>query len=257
MLRGLYTSGLGMTTQMKRMDVVANNIANADTTAFKRDGVITQSFSEELLKRINDPEKNSVSMEAKLGNISQGLFVDTVYTDFSAGNMQRTGGTFDLAIAGSGFFAVSVTDRQGNTTERYTRDGAFTLSADRTLMTKDGHKLLGENGEIVVPDGSISIDENGVIRVDGEEIDIIKMVDFQNPQSLRKIGSNLFTTTNETQTVEFGNTIIQGHLENSNINTVREMVELISVSRAYEINQKMVQNHDTIMGRIANDIGRR
>lgn len=257
MVRGLYTAGLGMTTQMKRMDVVANNIANADTTAFKRDGVITQSFSEELLKRINDPEKNSVSQEAKLGNISQGLFVDTVYTDFSAGNLQRTGGALDLAISGSGFFAVSVTDRQGNVTEKYTRDGAFTLSADRTLMTKDGHRLLGENGEITVPDGIVSIDENGIIRVDDEEIDRIRIVDFQNPQSLRKIGSNLFDTTDDTQTSEFNGSVIQGHLENSNINTVREMVELISIARAYEMNQKAVQNHDTIMGRIANDIARR
>lgn len=257
MVRGLYTSGLGMTAQMQRMDVVANNIANADTTAFKRDAVITQSFSEELLKRINDPDKLSVGNEARLGRISQGLFVDTVYTDFSSGNMQRTGGTFDLAIAGSGFFAVSVTDKQGNVTEKYTRDGAFTLSENRTLMTKDGNRLLGENGEIIVPDGYVTIDENGIVKVDDEEIDRIKIVDFQNPQSLRKIGSNIFDTTAETQTGDFTGSILQGHLENSNINTVREMVQLISVARAYEVNQKMVQNFDTIMGKIANDIGRR
>jgi flagellar basal-body rod protein FlgG len=262
MIRALYTGGLGMTAQMKRMDVVSNNIANADTYGFKRDGAVTHSFTEEYLKRINDKAQNELNFNRRIGKYSQGLFVDLVYTDFAAGGLRVTNGTYDLAVAGDGFFAVR--DKNGET--RYTRDGAFTITAERALVTKDGFAVLDENGEpVTVPDGNITIDEAGVIRVtviDGgeaasEEVARLRLVDFENKESLRKVGSNLYKTTDETREKAFAASVQQGTLENSNVNAVKEMVEVINISRIYEMNSRVVQNADATMGRIASEIGRK
>ncbi|MDR2899062.1 MAG: flagellar hook-basal body protein, partial [Clostridiales bacterium] len=201
MLRGLYTSALGMTTQMNRMDVLSNNIANVNTNAFKKDKVITQSFSEEFMKRLNDNPDDEPKIfrsgAANVGKYAPGLFVDDLHTDFTAGSLKTTGGTFDLAVIGDGFFAVSVTDNNGETVEQYTRDGAFTLNQDRVLVTKDGFFVQGENGNITVPDGRISISETGEIFVDGELNDIIRVVGFEDKMLLRKQGYNLYSAPEE------------------------------------------------------------
>jgi len=262
MLRGLYTSALGMTTQMNRMDVISNNIANVNTGGYKKDKVITQSFTEELMKHITNDNSNSSMLRynntAPVGRFSLGLFVDDVSVDFSTGSLKYTGGTFDLAVNGDGFFAVNYTNASGQTEERYTRDGAFTLSPERVLMTKDGFPVAGANGgNIVVPDGSISIAQDGSIYVDAEYIDSIKLVDFQDKTFLRKQGGNLYTAPQEAGLIAFRGTVEQGVLELSNVNSVREMVEMIEITRAYEANQRMITTHDQTMQRAVNDIGKK
>lgn len=257
MIRGLYTSALGMTTQMKRMDVISNNIANSDTTGFKRDVSITSSFPEELTKRINDRKNPAILTQVRsVGNMNMGVFIDEIRTDFSQGNMKRTENTFDLGISGNGYFAVSVTDN-GNTTEKYTRDGAFTVSDQRVLMTKDGNTVVGQNGEITVGDGNITIDDFGNIFVNDEFVDQIKMVDFEDSSTLRKVGNSLYDTSQNSVQTAFTGTVMQGYLEASNINAVREMVDLIAVSRAYESNQKMIQIQDSTLSRAVSEIGRK
>ena len=254
MIKGLYTSALGMTTQMKRMDVVANNIANANTTGFKRDIVATQSFSAELAKRLDDPSGVSTqNHDAKLGPISQGVFVDSVHTDFTTGNLVQTGGTYDLAILDSGFFSVLSDDG----TRRYTRDGSFTIANDHTLRTKDGYIVEGQNGAITLPEGFITFSPAGEIFADGEYVDALRLADFENPESLRKYGDNLYATSAESFEKPVTGSVQQGFLESSNTNAVREMVDMITVSRLYETNQRMVTIHDTILGRAVAEIGKR
>lgn len=258
MIRGLYTSALGMTAQMKRMDVVSNNIANGDTTGFKRDMVVTQSFSQELMKRLDDSGRFDYRHDVKIGKASLGLFVDNVVTDFSTGGMQKTEAPLDLAIAGEGFFAISVTDKDGNTTEKYTRDGSFSLLSDGTLITKEGNAVLGQNGVIQLPpNGDTVIDEYGNITVNGEFADKINTVSFENLESLRKYGDNLYDTTDDSVAKDFDGTIIQGFIEKSNISAIKEMVEMISLSRAYEANQKMISMMDTTFGQAVSDIARK
>ena len=262
MLRGLYTSALGMTTQMNRMDVISNNIANVNTGGYKKDKVITQSFTEELMKHITDDtgEANMLKFNntSPVGKFSLGLFVDDMSTDFSTGPLKTTNGTFDLAVNGSGFFAVNYTNPNGQSEERYTRDGAFTLSGDRTLMTKDGVPVAGVNGgNITVPDGSIAIGEDGAIYVDAEYVNQIRLVDFNDKTFLRKQGGNLYNAPAEAGLTAFTGTVEQGVLELSNVNSVREMVEMIEITRAYEANQRMITTHDQTMQRAVNDIGKK
>ena len=258
MLRGLYTSALGMTTQMNRMDVISNNIANVNTTGFKRDRVITQSFTDEFMRRVNDPSISEPSRlpfrnSVPVGRYSLGTFVDDLATDFSTGSFNTTGGTFDLAINGSGFFAVN---HRGQ--ERYSRDGAFTLNQDRVLVTKDGFSVTGTNGNpITVPDGMVSINQTGEIFVDGELVNTIRLVDFENPALLRNQGSNLWNALDGAGPIPFTGRVEQGMLERSNVNIVREMVEMIEITRAYEANQRMVTVIDGTMQLAANDIGRK
>ena len=252
MIRGLYTSALGMITRMQRMDVVSNNIANADTTSFKRDQVASQSFSEELMQRLNDPGLRIFRPVVPVGYMSQGVFVDDVYTDFSSGALRQTFGSLDLSVNGQGFFCVDVRGE-----ELYTRDGAFTLRNDGALVTKDGGLVQGQGGAIILPNGEINISARGDIYVNSEYIDTIKMTNFADTHRLRKERDNYYRPIPDTPTAAFEGQLIQGYLENSNVNSVKEMVEMISLSRAYETNARMVTIHNTIMGRAVNDIGRK
>jgi len=255
MLRGIYTSAVGMTTQMNRMDVLSNNIANANTNGFKRDTVATRSFSDELMLRIND--RTDFAGSRVIGNIRPGVFVDDIFTDFSTGPLDITHGSLDAAIAGRGFFVVQDTDGNGNNIERFTRDGSFTLNNDGVLMMNSGQRVLGEMGEITLPTGYVTISELGEVYVDGEYIDTLRIVNFEDKHTLRKHGHNLFNTTDQSVQTEFAGSIVQGALERSNVNSVREMVEMITVMRAYEANQRVLTIQDGILSNAVNDIARR
>jgi len=256
LIKGLYTSALGMMTMMRKMDVTADNIANANTTGFKKDRVATRSFTEELLKRLDDPGDRPYH-DVPMGRISQGVFVDDIYTDFTGAGFRQTSAPLDLAISGSGFFCVSHADKTGQSSEMYTRDGSFTLGGDGLLLTKEGNPVLGMNGMITVPPGNITILEDGRIFSNDVYVDKLKMTDFSNAHELRKQGNNLFSATNRALQVDFKGSVQTGFLENSNVNAITEMTEMINISRAYESNQRLITIHDAILNRVANDIGRK
>ena len=257
MNRGLYTGAIGMMTQMKKMDTITNNIANVNNTGFKKDTTVVQSFSEEMMKIFDDPSASLVRTNNEIGKVSLGNFITEVSTDFSSGSFEETGGTYDLALDGDGFFVIETVNKDGQTAEKYTRDGSFTLNANNELMTKEGNYVLGENGRVVIPNGIISISENGYIYSNGEFVDKIKIVDFENKETLRKTGDNLYAKIEETKEKPFTGILIKSHLEKANVNVVDEMVNMINVSRIYELNQKMIQNHDSILGKAVNEIARK
>jgi flagellar basal-body rod protein FlgG len=274
-----------MTVQQQNMDVLANNIANADTTGFKRDVSVVQSFSAEMMRRLHDPEGiNDAEIiipwmrqhDVRAGNVSLGAFTGGVYTDFSAGRYVHTNGTFDLAIndtprddLGSnginlGFFTVSSFDADGNAVLRYTRDGKFTVDQERVLRTLEGHTVTGVNNPaITVPDSAdITIRDDGAVYVrltngDFQYIDHVMITSFTNLESLRKVGDNLYSATDMSETAAFTGTVLQGYLEGSNIKPVAEMVRMITVQRAYEMNQRAILSQDGTLQRAVNDIGRR
>ena len=256
MIKGLYTSALGMMTMMRKMDITADNIANANTTGFKKDRVATHSFTEELLKRLDDPGDQPYH-DVPMGHISQGLFVDDIYTDFSSGGMRQTSAPLDLAISGDGFFCVSHADKTGQSGELYTRDGSFTLGSGGLLLTKSGDPVLGTNGMITVPPGNITVMEDGRIFADDAYVDKLKLTGFSDTHELRKQENNLYSATNRALQVDFKGSVQAGFLESSNVNAITEMTEMINISRAYESNQRMIAIHDTILNRVANDIGRK
>jgi len=251
MVRGLYTSALGMITSMQRMDVVTNNLASVNTTGFKRNHVVSHEFSDLFLHRLNDPGVRMFG-PPMIGRINPGVFVDDVFTVFDQGPLQQTGGPLDLALMGLGFFVVGSGEE-----EFFTRDGSFSIAPGGFLVTSAGARLQGVNGDIVIPNGEIVITDDGRVMVNDEYVDTIRLASFSNLQSLRKMENNLFRTTEESVSIPFAGTVSQGFLEGSNVNIVSEMVNMITLTRHYDTNARMVQIIDGTLQNAVNDIARR
>lgn len=258
MNRGLYTAAVGMTTQMNKMDVVSNNIANVNTTGYKKDNVVTRSFDEEMMSRLYD-KTDEYYTNNKIGTMNMGVTVDNIYTDFTSGSLQSTGSDLDLALNGDGFFVIETYDSQGNAQERYTRDGRFNISEDSKLVTSDGFYVLDKDGNSIdlANAESISINDKGDIYNGDEVLGTINIVSFEDNEYMRKEGDNLYYTEEGATMVESNAVVMQGYTESSNVNSVNEMVEMITLSRAYEANQKVITTYDTLMSKAATEIARR
>lgn len=259
MIRGLYTSAIGMAIQQKRLDAASNNLANASTTGFRRDVVVTQAFSDVMARRVRDYEMRGISMIGSnmLGPMSLGVTINTIHRDFSSGQFNRSNAPFDLAINGQGFFRVAHVSTEGEVTEMFTRDGSLTVSPDGVLSTLDGFAVLSTAGSpIVLPNGEFVVGQNGDVFVDGENIATISMVTFENLADLRPFGNNLYTAIEEAVEMPFIGSLMQGYLESSNVNTILEMVNMIAISRAYESNSRMVQMQDETLRQAVNEIAR-
>jgi len=256
MVRGLFTAYTGMANEQKRLDIIANNLANAATVGYKGENVTNQAFDDVLAVKIRD---NSESYnDRRIGRMTLGVKLGEVYTDFSQGSLRQTGGTYDLALDGKGFFTVSVTDKAGNTSLKYTRNGSFTMTKDGYIVDSDGNRLMGESGEIIVPTDAVEVvvDTTGAIYADGNYVDTIMITDFEDYNYLKKLGDTMFEALDGALTVESKASVMQGYTEQSNINVISEMVDLITVTRAYEANQKVIQSIDQTLDLAANSIGK-
>lgn len=256
MVRGLYTAYTGMINQQKRLDTVTNNLANASTTGFKREGLTSKSFDQMLTVKLND--LSVPYLNEGIGKMSLGVEIGENYTDYSQGSFKETGNTYDLALAGNGFFAISYTDKKGNTSEKYTRDGEFTMDSEGYLRTLEGDYVQGEGGNIMIPveTSEVSIRDNGDIYADGEYVDSLRIVDFEDYNNIEKFGENLYNVVDGATETESTAAVKQGYLEMSNINVVKEMVEMITISRAYESNQKLIQTEDDMLDKSVNQVGK-
>lgn len=256
MVRGLYTSGWSMLALEKKMDVISNNMANASTTGYKKDTVVLESFPEIMTKIVGKHNGNS-GRPRNIGTMELGSDVGEVYTNFSQGQLNNTGNELDIAIkdSGSAFFTVAVPDEEGNYRAFYTRDGSFARGSDNRLVTSDGYTVLGENGPIILNEGSFTVTEDGSVVQDGEFIDRLLITEFTDTTALRKYGYNLLQADETAQTREFTGTVQQGCLELSNVNIVREMVDMITVLRSYEANQKILQSIDQTLDKAVNQVG--
>jgi len=245
-----------MANEQERLDIIANNLANASTVGYKGEGVTNQAFDDVLAVKIRD---NSESYnDRRIGKMSLGVKLGEVYTDFSQGSLRETGQTYDLALDGKGFFTLSVTDKAGNTTLKYTRNGSFTMTKDGYIVDSDGNRLMGEAGEIIVPVEAVDvvIDSTGAIYADGNYVDTIQVTDFEDYKYLKKSGDTMYEPVDGAVTVDSGATVMQGYTEQSNINVVSEMVDMITVTRAYEANQKVIQSIDKTLDLAANSVGK-
>lgn len=255
MLRGMYTSAQGMMTQMQALEVVSNNIANANTTGFRGAQAVQQSFPEMLLQSVKAiPGQPHHSMQP-IGGSGWGTVITEHNVNFAQGAVQQTGGSLDIAIGGSGFLAVE----HANGTEMFTRNGALTLDANRVLVTGGGERVLDADGaHITIPDeGEIIINEAGQISVNGEVVATLRLVDFENLGELRQFGYNLFTAPESAGETDFTGRVSQGYLEGSNVQVVNEMVRMINISRAYELNQRMIGMQDQTLAQAVSEIARR
>jgi flagellar basal-body rod protein FlgG len=239
-----------MLVQRKKMDVITNNITNIETAGFKKDQLLSRSFKDMMIKRINDP--NVLYVKKGVGPLNNGIHIDEVVTDFVQGNLEGTQRLTDLALQGSGFFVVSTPNGQ-----RYTRDGSFTVNSQGYLTNNDGHYLMGTNGRVHVGEGKFSVDDQGNVTVDGSVVNKIRVVDFNDPNGLRKEGNNLYYNFSGQNVLTPKETVVkQGFIENSNADISREMVDMMEVSRTYETNQRMIKMLDESLGKTVNEVGR-
>lgn len=265
MWRGLYTAGIGMMTQMNRTSVIANNLANAATSGFKRDRVIDEEFGPMLIRRINDGDPNGDITRIKqfhvgdtippvVGNLGLGAKTAEIVTDLSQGSMQDTGNQLDLAIAGNGFFAVATP--QG---VRYTRDGSFIRAANGDITNHRGERVLNRQGRAInIPEEAvrIAVGRDGTVFADGEELGTLQLVEFDDPRAAVKEGDNHYVARPGARPQPATGSVEQGVLEMSNANVINEMVELIDNYRIYEANSRAVTTQDTMLDHSVNQVGR-
>lgn len=256
MLRGLYTAWTGMVNEQKRLDVISNNMANSNTVGYKDEKVASQAFDQVLGIKIRDGSQ--AYHNQRIGKLSLGVKIGETYTDYSQGSVRQTGGTYDVALSGSGFFTINVTDKAGETHTRYTRDGRFMLTREGLLVDADGNPVQGENGNITINPSakSVTISGTGLITADGEVIDTLKIADFEDYDYLKKYGDTMYEPVEGATLKDATAELLQGYTEQSNVNVVREMVDMITVTRAYEANQKVIRSYDSMLDRSVNQVGR-
>lgn len=256
MVRGLYTAYTGMINEQKRLDIIANNVANASTVGYKEESVTNQAFDEMLTLKIRDGSDGYQTKE--IGQMSLGVKLGEVYTDYGQGSLRQTGNTYDLAIEGNGFFKVRVTDANGEDSMQYTRDGSFKITKDGYVVDTEGNHLQGEGGDIQIPmeAANVVIGLDGSVYADGTKIDNIPLIDFENYDYLEKVGDVSYKLLDGGVEKETNGAIMQGYTEQSNVNSVSEMVEMISITRAYEANQKVISTVDTMLDKSVNSVGR-
>lgn len=251
MVRGLYTAATGMTVQRNKMDVLTNNIVNAETAGYKADSLMTSTFDEVMLNRINDPNVTIMGSNA-VGGYDYGSHVDELITDFSGGVLEQTDKNTDIALVGDGFFSIETAGGE----IRYTKSGNFTVNSDGYLVTQDGGFVLGQNGRINVGSSKFSVSANGEVTGDSATPDTLNLVTFTDTGVLRKAGNNLYSIYGDAAPVQSVNTTVkQGMLEGSNVEISDEMVDMISVYRKYEASQKIVNMTDKTL-ELAVNLGR-
>lgn len=258
MLRGLYTAYTGMLNEQYRMDIMSNNLANANTVGFKKEGSTSQAYSEVMAVKIKDTSENP-NIPKNLGNMSLGVKIGETYTDFSQGSFKDTGNTFDLALSGDGFFNIEFTNKQGETSTKYTRDGSFTLTKDGYLVTDDGDYVLGEGGRIQLSTlaTNTKILGDGSIYQNDELVGKLKLTTFKDTNYLSHYGETMWDAVEGAEAEDATDVSVhQGYLEMSNISVVNEMVNMISIQRHYEANQKLITTYDDSLDKSVNQIGR-
>jgi len=250
MIRGLYTATTGMMVQRSKMDVLTNNIVNAETVGYKTDNLMTSAFDAEMLKRVNDPNLSVVG--TNVGKYSFGTHVDEMVTDFSQGAIEDTGRNTDLALVGDGFFAVETPEG-----ESYTRAGNFTVDDQGYLVTSNGNYVLGNNGRIYAGGDDFTVSDTGMVAGGHAVADQLRLVTFQDTGNLRKQGNNLYTTYGNEQPVAAEHcSVRQGAQESSNVGVADSMVDMLTVYRKYEACQKAVTMNDETLGLAVNKLGR-
>ena len=252
MLRALYSASAGMQSQQTNLDVIANNLANVNTTGFKKAKAEFQDLLYQTTRAAGSDQGsgNQLPTSVQLGHGSRLVATSRIFT---TGEFTQTGERLDVAIHGDGFFEVQMPDG----TKAYTRDGALKTDSTGRITTSDGLPLQGGFQPIPAGTTNVSIAPTGEVTTigsSGRQTFRVQVVRFANPAGLDAAGRNLFRETSASGTAELGNPgengfgdLQQGYLELSNVKVVEEMVNMILAQRAYEVNSKAVQSADEMM----------
>ncbi|TVP82157.1 flagellar basal-body rod protein FlgG [Thioalkalivibrio sp.] len=263
MNKALWIAKTGLDAQQTRMSVVSNNLANVNTTGFKKSRAV---FEDLIYQTVRQAGAQSAQNTELPSGLMLGTGVRTVATEkmFTQGNLTQTDNSLDVAIQGRGFFEILMPDGSLG----YTRDGSFQLNSEGQMVTSSGYEV---QPGIVIPEGTLSITvaEDGTVsaqvagNVGPVEVGALQLADFINPAGLQPVGQNLFTETAASGAPQTGTpgldgrgSLIQGFLEGSNVNTVEELVNMIETQRAYEMNSKAISTADQMLQYVNNNLGR-
>ena len=261
MQEGIYIAASAGTKQGRKMEVIANNLANVNSTGYKKDRLAFKALMTPFpSSKGSEPTKSLLLQPDKSNSNVSYVAVSEQYTDHEPGTMKQTNSELDMALDGPGYFSVSTEEGI-----RYTRNGNFRLNSEKQIVNQKGQPVLSEQGEpiVITAEGTeISIDSYGNIFVGSGErsanIGKIKFVDFENKETLEKIGDNLFfqSDTEADEKPVNDTKLRQGFLEGSNITATDEMTNMISTVRLFETYQKIIQSIDNMNEQSVNSIGR-
>ena len=257
MHEGIFIAASAGIKQGKKLDVIAQNIANVNNTGYKRDRLVFKEFMPPFAPDEQLDAGRNVLLPPQISNSNVSY---VAVSDYAPGGLNQTGAALDLALAGPGFFSISTQEGV-----RYTRNGNFRLDTKNQLVNQKGELVLNpQNNPIVIdaPGADISIDAEGNISAGTGLVNLaigqIKLVNFENPKTLEKIGDGLFLQ-NDPEAKEkppAETKVRQGFLENSNVSVVEEMTDMLATLRLFETYQKMIQSIDSMDDQSVNDIGR-
>ena len=261
MNQALWIAKTGLDAQQTRMAVISNNLANTNTTGFKRDRA---SFEDLLYQTVRQPGGASSEQTQLPSGMSTGTGVRVASTakQFAQGNLNQTGNALDVAINGRGFFEVLMPDGSS----AYTRDGSFQINAQGELVTNAGYPVqpglqLPEGAQSVTigTDGTVSVQVAG--QAEAVQVGALTLADFVNPAGLQAKGENLYAETGASGPAQNGapgengtGRLVQGSLEGSNVNVVQELVSMIETQRAYETNAKAISTIDSMLAYLNNNL---
>lgn len=240
MIRGIYTNSSAMQYLQEKMDIVANNLANSNTNGFKRNGL----FINELMDAQQANIRNKINQPLPEGEIQS-------YTENTQGPLRETKNKLDFALNGDGFFSVQTPEGI-----QYTRDGQFTVSPEGLLVTPNGYQVIGQSGPIAIQGEKIEVADNGLIMVDGSVTNKFDVKTFDVKDALQQ-SNNLWKLREDGVQVEPSQASVkQGYIENSNVQIVKEMVDMIAVQRWYNVNERSIRTNDDALNKAVNQIAR-
>lgn len=238
----LYVGLSRQLTLRRELDIVANNIANMDTTGFKVESLMVETEPASPAQTFGAPRPVKFVLDRSVGR------------DFGQGTLRSTGATFDLGLQGDGFFTIQTAEG-----EQYTRDGRFHMDPDGRLVTEDGNAVMAEGGEIVIdPElGPVNIAKDGTVSQGQELLGKISVVRFNELSMLEKVGENRYRNTANAQPEPATDTDVhQGMLEGSNVKPIAEITRMIEVTRAYESMAKMMDSNAELSRRSIERMGK-
>ncbi|MEL7537873.1 MAG: flagellar basal-body rod protein FlgG [Pseudomonadota bacterium] len=261
MNQALWIAKTGLDAQQTRMEVVSNNLANVNTTGFKRTRAVFEDLIYQNVRQAGAQSSQDTVLPSGL-NIGTGVRVVGTEKAFTQGGILQTGNQLDVAIQGRGFFQISLPDG----TLGYSRDGSFQMNAQGEMVTASGYRL---QPALTIPQGaqSVTIGSDGVVSVllpgqsTTSQVGTLQLADFTNPSGLQPRGENLYVETTSSGTAQTGTpgltglgTLQQGALESANVNVVEELVNMIETQRAYEMNSKAISTNDQMLQYLTNNL---
>jgi flagellar basal-body rod protein FlgG len=258
MLKNIYAPLSGGLAQEKALETISNNLANMNTVGFKQDNVTFTLLEPEPYKNYRDPlppanyKVDLQKLEPLHGNEFSYVGIAGVTRDKSQGPAIETENPTDMMLEGDGYFAVNTKDG-----ERYTRAGNFKLGPDGELQTATGDAVLGAKGTVYLRSNQFTVNQAGEIYQDGQLVDRLKVVQFEDEKALERVGLNYYMHGGSTENIREARNhrVTQGYIEGSNVNAIKSLTAMIIAHRSYEAYQKAVSNFDRMMDKSSNTIG--